>query len=71
MKDVYPLSEILLRIGGNAIKEKKREVLWDNSRYIYEERFEGTRYLSGGWQFFSRKIRRAPNDCIVGGLDVC
>lgn len=53
----YPLDEILLPMGATTVKdEKKMEELWDSEDYIAEEKFDGSRYLSIGGRFFSRRV---------------
>jgi ATP-dependent DNA ligase len=53
----YPLENILLPMGAKEVKdEKKMEALWDNPEYIAEEKLDGSRYLSVGGRFFSRRI---------------
>ncbi|ALA07247.1 hypothetical protein SECTIM467_123 [Brevibacillus phage SecTim467] len=58
----YPLDEILLPMGGNAVKdEEKMDALWDNPNYVAEEKYDGSRYVSVGGRFFSRKLSVKTN----------
>lgn len=53
----YPLDEILLPMGAKEVKnEEKMEALWDDPNYVAEEKYDGSRYLSVGGRFFSRRI---------------
>jgi ATP-dependent DNA ligase len=53
----YPLEKILLPMGAKEVKdEKKMEALWDDPNYVAEEKYDGSRYLSVGGRFFSRRI---------------
>jgi ATP-dependent DNA ligase len=53
----YPLDFILLPMGGNTVKdEDKMEALWDDDNYVAEEKYDGSRYVSVGGRFFSRKV---------------
>lgn len=53
----YPLEKILLPMGAKEVKdEKKMEKLWDDPNYVAEEKYDGSRYLSVGGRFFSRRI---------------
>jgi ATP-dependent DNA ligase len=58
----YPLVEILLPMGGTTVKElEKMEDVWESDDYIAEEKYDGSRYLSVGGRFFSRKISVKTN----------
>lgn len=62
MTELYPLSEIVLPMGGTTVKEvDKMDEVWDSPDYIAEEKFDGTRYLSIGGRFFSRKVSVKTN----------
>lgn len=53
----YPLDSILLPMGAKEVKdEKKMEDLWYDCNYVAEEKYDGSRYLSVGGRFFSRRI---------------
>lgn len=53
----YPLNEILLPMGGTTVKDPtKMEELWDSNEYIAEEKYDGSRYLSIGGRYFSRRV---------------
>lgn len=58
----YPLQEILLPMGGNTVKdEAKMDALWDDPNYVAEEKYDGSRYVSVGGRFFSRKVSVKTN----------
>lgn len=58
----YPLKEIVLPMGGTTVKEEhKMEPIWDSSDYIAEEKYDGSRYLSIGGRFFSRRVSVVDN----------
>lgn len=53
----YPLENILLPMGAKEVKdEKKMDALWDDGNYVAEEKYDGSRYLSVGGRFFSRRV---------------
>jgi ATP-dependent DNA ligase len=53
----YPLDSILIPMGAKDVKdEEKMEALWDDPNYVAEEKYDGSRYLSIGGRFFSRRL---------------
>lgn len=62
MSELYPLEQILLPMGGTTVKDAdKMEELWESDEYIAEEKYDGSRYLSVGGRFFSRKVSVKTN----------
>lgn len=53
----YPLNEILLPMGGTTVKDPdKMDEIWESNEYVAEEKYDGSRYLSKGGRFFSRRV---------------
>lgn len=58
----YPLEEIILPMGGTTVKDlEKMDEIWESDDYIAEEKYDGSRYLSVGGRFFSRKVSVKTN----------
>ncbi|MED1741058.1 hypothetical protein P4U97_16320 [Bacillus swezeyi] len=53
----YPLDEILIPMGGTTVKDlNKMDELWESDDYTADEKYDGSRYLSVGSHFFSRRV---------------
>ncbi|MGG3801215.1 hypothetical protein [Metabacillus fastidiosus] len=57
MSQEYPLDFLLLPMGSTTVKDsKKMDEIWESDQYIAERKWEGSRYLSVGGRFFSRRV---------------
>lgn len=57
MSRTYPLDEIILPMGGTTVKDAdKMDEIWESDEYVAEEKYDGSRYLSVGGRFFSRRV---------------
>lgn len=53
----YPLDQILIPMGGTTVKDLgKMDEIWESTDYAADEKYDGSRYLSVGGRFFSRRV---------------
>lgn len=57
MDKSYPLDKVLLPMNGTSVKDpSKMEEIWESEEYIAEPKLDGSRYISIGGRFFSRRL---------------